>query len=236
MEPNNRIMKKVLIFSALLLIVDNTSFAQCNEMFDYQEGTSWQWTNYDKKGKLMGKSMQKIESYKEVDNGFEVSISLVQSDKKGEQTEPVSMDMGCKDGVVYFDMKKFIPDEYMIDSEGEMTVEVTGENLEMPTNLKTGDYLKDASVTMDLAGSGSPMALKMTVEIYNRKVEGEETLHTPAGEFDCFIISQSIKTKTVISMQMESKEWYSIGIGMIKSESYRKGKMIGYNLLTQFSK
>jgi hypothetical protein len=229
-------MKKLLILSALALFIANTSFAQCNEMFDYQEGTSWQWSNYDKKGKLLGKSMQKIEKFAKTSNGFEVTISMVQADKKGEQTEPVSMDMACKDGVVYFDMKKFIPDEYLQDDEGEVSVEVTGDNLEMPTNLKTGDYLKDASVTMNLGGSGSPMALNMTVEIFNRKVDGEEVLHTPAGEFDCFIISQSIKTKAVISMQMESKEWYSQGTGMIKSESYRKGKMIGYNILTQFSK
>ena len=227
-------MKKVLIFIVFAVFTGSTSFAQCNEMFDYQEGTSWQWTNYDKKGKRMGKSMQKIEKFNKLSNGFEVTISLVQVDKKGEQTEPVSMDMACKDGVIYFDMKKFIPNEYLED--GDMSVEVTGENLEMPTNMKVGDYLRDASVTMNLGGSGSPMALNMTVEIFNRKVDGEEVLHTPAGEFDCFIISQSIKTKTVISMQMESKEWYSQGVGMIKSESYRKGKMIGYNILTQFSK
>jgi hypothetical protein len=229
-------MKKLLIFFAFGLIVSGRSYAQCNEMFDYQEGTSWQWTNYDKKGKFIGKSMQKIEKYQELGNGFEVTISLVQSDKKGEQTAPVSMDMACKDGVIYFDMKKFVPDEYLNDSEGEVSMEVTGDNLEMPTNMKAGDYLRDASVTMKLGGTGSPIALNMTVEIFNRKVEGEENLHTPAGEFDCFIITQSIKTKTIVSMQVESKEWYSQGIGMVKSESYRKGKLMGYSILTQFSK
>ena len=227
-------MKKILIFIVFAVFAGSTSFAQCNEMFDYQEGTSWQWTNYDKKGKLLGKSMQKIEKFNKLSNGFEVTISIVQVDKKGEQTEPVSMDMACKDGVIYFDMKKFVPDEYLKD--GDMTVEVTGDNLEMPTNMKVGDYLRDASVTMDLGGSGSPISMKMTVEIFNRKVEGEENLHTPAGEYDCFIISQSIKTKTIISMQMESKEWYSQGTGMVKSETYKKGKLMGYTILTQFSK
>jgi hypothetical protein len=227
-------MKKSLIILVTILLIGAETFAQCNEMFDYQKGTSWQWTNYDKKGKFMGKSMQKIEELNKLDNGFEVTISMVQSDKKGEQTEPVSMDMACKDGIVYFDMKKFIPAEHFAD--GDMSVAVTGDNLEMPTNLKVGDYLRDASVTLDMTGGGSPIALNMTVEIFDRKVEAEEILHTPAGEFNCFIISQSIKTKSIVSAQVDSKEWYSQGTGMIKSETYRKGKMLGYSILTQFSK
>jgi hypothetical protein len=229
-------MKKLLTLLAFVFFLGGALFAQCNEMFDYQEGTSWQWTNYDKKGKFMGKSMQKIEELNKLSNGFEVTISVVQSDNKGEQVGPFSMDMACKDGVVYFDMKKFVPDEYLNDPEGEATVEVNGDNLEMPINMKAGDYLKDASVSMKIGGSGSPMGINMTVDIFNRKVESEEKLNTPAGEFDCFVITQSMKTKMMISMQMESKEWYSPGIGMVKSESYKKGKLMSYAILTQFSK
>ena len=229
-------MKKLLTFLALMLFAGGASFAQCNEMFDYQSGTSWQWTNYDKKGKFMGKSMQKIEVLNKLSNGFEVTISVVQSDKNGEQIGPFSMDMACKDGVVYFDMKKFIPDEHLNDPEGEATVDVIGDNLEMPINMKAGDYLKDASVSMTIGGSGSPMGIKMTVDIFDRKVESEEKLNTPAGEFDCFVITQTMKTKMVMSMQMESKEWYSPGIGMVKSESFKKGKLMSYSILTQFSK
>ena len=229
-------MKKLLALLAFVFLPGEAIFAQCNEMFDYQKGTSWQWTNYDKKGKFMGKSMQKIEELNKLSNGFEVTISLVHSDKKGEQVGPISMDMACKDGIVYFDMKKFVPDEYLNDSGGEATVDVTGTNLEMPINMKAGDYLKDASVSMNIGSSQSPMGIKMTVDIFDRKVEAEEKLNTPAGEFDCFVITQSMKTKMMISMQMESREWYSPGIGMVKSESYKKGKLMSYAILTQFSK
>ena len=193
-----------------------TVFAQCNEMFDYQEGTSWQWTNYDKKGKFMGKSMQKIEKLNKLSNGFEVKISVFHSDKDGEQVGPFSMEMSCKDGVVYFDMKKFVPDEYMKDSGEDFAMEVKGENLEMPINMQVGDYLRDASVTMKLGSADSPIAMNMTVDIYDRMVVAEENLHTPAGEFDCFVLTQSIKTKMMMSFEMESKEWYAHGVGMVK--------------------
>jgi uncharacterized protein DUF3108 len=225
-------MKKILILLVLMGSSGNL-FAQCKEMFDFQEGTSWQWTNYNKKGKYLGKSMQKVDKYKTLNNGFEVTLTVVSSDKKGEQMPPVSMDMSCKDGVVYFDMKKFIPDEYF--KEGDVDLQVSGENLEMPTNMEVGDYLRDASVKMALTSGGSTMGLNMAVDIYDRKVAGEETLKTPAGEFNCLIITQSIKTKDIVTVQMDTKEWYAQGVGMVKSESYRKGKLVGYSILTEFS-
>jgi hypothetical protein len=155
------------------------------------------------------------------------------SDKKGEQTEPITMEMSCQDGVIYLDMKKFVPDEYLQDESFDLSLDAS--DLEMPEDMKVGDKLKDATVTMDMSG-GSPMAMKMTVKIHDRKVVAEETVNSAAGEFNCLVLQQKINTKMGMSMEMESKEWYAVGVGMIKSESYRKGKMIGYSLLTTFKK
>jgi hypothetical protein len=149
---------------------------------------------------------------------------------------PQSFDMTCEDGTIYFDMKKFIPNDYLDDSEEAMTIDIKGDNLEMPVSMKPGDVLKDASVTMKMGSGDSPVYINLVISIYNRKVEGEETLNTPAGEFDCSIITQTIKTKSIVSMEMDSKEWYTPGVGMIKSESYRKGKLMGYSILTNFTK
>ena len=229
-------MKKILFILFLATYLAPVALAQCDKLFDYKEGTSWEWSYYDKKGKFSSKTIQKVEEYKDLSNGFAVTLSVVNSDNKGEQMPPQSLDMTCKDGTIYFDMKKFVPDDYLKDSEEGMAIDIKGENLEMPITMKPGDVLKDASVTMKIGSGDSPVNINMTVSIYDRKVEGEETLNTPAGEFDCSIISQTIKTKTIVSIEMGSKEWYSPGVGVIKSESYRKGKMTGYSILTKFKK
>ncbi len=213
-----------------------TAWGQCDKLFDFQEGTSWKWANYDKKGKLLTKTFQKVDKYTALGNGVELTVSVVQYDKKGEESMQTSMEMTCKDGIIYYDMKKFIPDEYLKDENGETTISIEGKNLEMPIDMEPGDVLPDASVTMNLGSSDSPMGFKMTVNIFNRKVAGRENLHTPAGEFDCFIITQTTKTKALVTFQMDTKEWYSPGVGMVKSETYRKGKMTGYSILTEFSK
>ena len=78
--------------------------------------------------------------------------------------------------------------------------------------------------------------MNISVTISDRKVVAEETLNTPAGEFDCAVLEQTVSTKMMMSIIMESKEWYTPGVGMIKSESYRKGKLTGYSLLTAFNR
>lgn len=228
-------MKKLFVLFLATYLAPG-AFAQCDKIFDYKEGSTWQWSYYDKKGKFSSKTIQTVEEYKDLSNGFAVTLSVVNSDNKGEQMPPKSFDMTCEDGTIYFDMKKFIPDNYLEDSEEGMSIDIKGDNLEMPASMKPGDVLKDASVTMKMGSGDSPVNINLVISIYNRKVEGEETLNTPAGEFDCSIITQTIKTKSIVSMEMDSKEWYTPGVGMIKSESYRKGKLMGYSILTNFTK
>ena len=227
-------MKKFLILLALT-ISSSSLFAQCDKIFDFREGTSWTWYNYDKKGKLIGKTIQKVDKYEINGDSRKASLSIVNADKKGDQTAPVSMEMTCKAGVIYADMKKFVPKEYMEEDNGETSLEISGNNLELPASMKVGDALRDASVAVNISGS-STMAMNFTVQITNRKVESEETLNSPAGQFQCLVISQKVSTKMMVSVEVETKDWYSPGIGAVKSESYRKGKMMGYSILSAFNK
>lgn len=227
-------MKKA-VFILVTSLFFSSAYSQCEKIFDFEEGTHWHWANYDKKGKSLGKTIQKVDKYSLNDGVVTAKIITVSEDAKGKQTEPIDFEFTCKDGIVYYDMKKFVPKEYLEEDENELKMSVSGTNLEMPSAMKVGDMLKDASVTMSISGD-SPIPINIKVDIVNRKVEAEETLNTPAGEFECLVISQSVLTKMMVSIEMETKEWYTEGVGMIKSESYRKGKLIGYSLLTKFSK
>lgn len=226
-------MKK-LVLLLLVTFVSSSLFAQCDKMFDFKEGTNWTWANYDKKGKLLGKTIQKVEEFSIDGDNRTAVISVTRADSKGEQTEPISMEMTCVAGVISVDMKKFLPTEYLEDGEAELKVET--ENLEIPMSLNKGDKLKDGSIKMSM-NEDSPIPINVTVTISDRRVVDEEVLNTPAGEFDCAVMEQTISTKVMMSIIMKSKEWYTPGVGMIKSESYnKKGKLTGYSLLTAFSR
>ena len=228
-------MKKIIAILFIVTITSVNLLAQCDKLFDYKEGTTWEWTNYNKKGKEEGKTIQKVSNINSTAEGLVVGLSTTIITSDGEEFPPMEMDMICKDGVIYYDMKKFVPDEYLKDEESGTEIKIEGTNLEMPANMKAGDYLKDASVKMNIGGASAPIPINMTVDIINRVVESEETLNTPAGDFDCFVITQTTKTKLMMSFSIDSKEWYSPGIGMVKSESYKKGKLTNYSILTSYS-
>jgi len=72
--------------------------------------------------------------------------------------------------------------------------------------------------------------------VKNRQVGNRETLTTPAGKFDCIKIKQDVVTKTGFTVTIETVQWYAEGVGVVKSESYRKDKLIGYSELTKLEK
>jgi hypothetical protein len=114
-------------------------------------------------------------------------------------------------------------------------MKVEGENLEYPSTLSVGQSLKDGTITV--TAENSPMPINITLNILNRKVEAKETITTPLGTFETFKITSNsvMKTKMGISMTMEyeSTEWLAKDVGVVKSESFRKGKSMGYTLLVK---
>jgi hypothetical protein len=135
------------------------------------------------------------------------------------------------------DFKNFIPAQ-TLEAYKNMEMTMEGVNLDYPDNLKAGQSLPDGKVKIKIKSSGMNM-MDMEMNIINRKVEAIETLETPAGSFECAVISQESKMETStmgipMKMNFKSKEWFSSKAGMVKSEDYsEKGKLKGYTLLTE---
>jgi hypothetical protein len=79
----------------------------------------------------------------------------------------------------------------------------------------------------------------MTTNIINRKVEGQESITTPLGTFNCYKISYDVNvvTKTMgFSMKSNSKgvQYMCTDKGAIKSEVYNdKGTLMSYSIMTK---
>jgi hypothetical protein len=226
-------MKKLTALLSIMLFSGGISWSQCNDYYDFKEGTTWEFVNYNAKGKLLGKSSQVVTGYETTSDGYRATVEVVSEDKKGEKIGPMELTWECKNGVMLFDMKKFFPQEQMAEME-DMEISVSGENLEFPSGLSIGDDLEDAEVVMTMGSEG--MGLHMTVNITNRFVEGKESVTTESGTYDCLKISSTITTKMIIKIEMQSIEWVAPGVGLVRSESFRKGKLTGYTELTAHSR
>lgn len=227
---------KTLVSILLFFIVSNTGFAQtdCEPYVPTEEGTKWELTNYNAKGKVTGKVNYKLVKKAVDGNTITFKIKTKSYDKKDKLIFESEYEAKCIDGIFDLSMA-FQMDGSQMKQHKDAELEIDASKFEIPSmDASSGTTLEDGTLTVSM-GSDSPIPFKMTIEITDRKVETRENLTTPAGEFDCIVLSQKISTKMIVRIKASSKEWYSPNIGLVRSESYnKKGRLMGYTLLTKF--
>ena len=147
----------------------------------------------------------------------------------------------CTGGQLQFDMKLMLPPDQ--NDRLNTNFQSTGQSnyLGYPANMKVGDQLPDGTLSMDISRggpSGGPAGppppgprQTLTMVINNRKVEGQESVTTSAGTWNCFRITykSKITVKTGpfgFPVTVEGTEWYAPGFGVIKTQSKYGGTAI----------
>lgn len=227
-------MKKVL-FLAFMFCASFILNAQL--AYFPSEGTVLTYHNLDKKGKIESKIVYKVESVKQSGENAEVTYFVESYGKKDELVFKDRITFKKEGDKLFFDMSNFV-NKGAFQQNGEIpaTVEIEGNSLEVPINGTAGQSLPDANMT--IASDMGFVKLKMTTNIINRKVDDIEDLTVPAGTFNCMKISGDVSGK-ILGMNMSGKsvQWYSSGIGMVKSETYdKKGEISGSMVLVAVSK
>lgn len=211
------------------------AFAQtCDVYYPYTSGTSIKVNNYDDKGKLTGYAVTSILDQTFADNILNLKVAGQTFSAKGKEEFKGNFDVRCENDVLYLDMKSLISPEQMKQFQN-MEIQITQSYLEFPSKLNAGDVLKDGQLTMDVSSSGIPM-MKMTMQIKNRVVEGFENLSTPAGSFECAKIKYDMETKMIVPINIQAVTWYAKNAGAVKTESYHKGKLIGWSEIAEIKK
>jgi hypothetical protein len=225
---------KIVTAIPFLLLLGYSSFSQCNNFWHIEQGSVWEYEMFDKKGKSNGKNHQSVTSFESTASGFKAVVHSVMTSDKGKELATGDLEYTCDNGTIYLDMRKFIPEQQYKALEN-YEVQVEADKLEIPSTLSVGQILKDGEVTV--TATNSPVPMKMTVNVVDRKVVAKESVQTPAGKFDCLkITSKSIvKNHMGIAMTFEfsATEWIAPKVGLVKSESYdKKGKLNGSSVLS----
>jgi hypothetical protein len=223
---------KNMLFALALMASIPMMLAQevCSVYYPLQEGTKFQITTYDK-----GDKASAVVDYYVKEAGADwAMLAFKVSDKKGEMIAESEYEIRCQDDGIAVDFKSLGAPGIMEQYE-DMEVEVSGTNLIIPNELLEGRELPDSNMLMTI--NMSPIKMKLTVDITNRRVSGKETVTTPAGTFDCVVLSYDFATKMGIKVSGTAKQWLAEGIGMVKQEDYnKKGKRTSWSELTAFSK
>lgn len=235
--------KKYLTFSLLILLVYGLSAFQyqvndCVFYFATQKGSKLEMTNYNRKGKKQNVIQLEVVDKKTVNGNVTLDIAYVYYDKKQKDVQAKgNYKAMCENGVYKFEFGA------MTAAAGQnrgknMQMKMESDFLDIPSNPRAGQKLKDGSMQISMKSEGMPNMFKTKVNIKDRKVEGMEKITTPAGTFNCVKISYTSQMKmSFVKTKTKTVEWYAKNVGMVRSEMYNKrGKLSGYSELTKFSK
>ncbi|WP_291866680.1 hypothetical protein [Maribacter sp.] len=232
-------MKKTLGLLVTIWFLSYSVFAQdgCSMYYPMEKGTSFEYTNYNKKGKVEGVTSYSVVSVISEGSATKATLYLKLLDKKGEESFNTSYSYTCEDNMVRIDYKSLFPAAMMKQYESMgLEMEISGNDIEVPNNLSVGKELKDANVTVNMNMSG--MNMSISVDMTNRKVIAKENITTETGTYECYVLSENTTSKTMgANIEMSSKLWLSKGVGMIKQETYKKnGDLMSRTELTKFHK
>lgn len=213
-------MKK--IYSLLLLTVGYTGFSQpCGNYFFLQSHKTIEMTILNKKGKESGKMVYVISDVATKGNVTTGTVNSELLDKNGKSVSKAQNSIQCDNGNLMMDMKMFIPSTQR-EQMGDISATGTANYLEYPSVLKEGDALRDASFAMDFK-SASGIGGHISIDMTNRKVQGKESVTTPAGTWDCYKITYHskmvFKIGIGIPLNADVTEWYAPGFGVVKTDS-----------------
>lgn len=218
-QLNTQYMRSSAVLLTLLSLLSAIP-CRAQQYFCMEEGTELVYIRrYADNGNVKWKhtmSIRKISASPV--NGTEVGYSSYFEDRKGESiTKDTVMLVAeiTEKGDVTIDIsasmvaviKGFLWKNAKVEAAGGKTV--------LPANLSVGDTLPEAH------GSVSALGMTMNVDVTERKVIGKEILTTPAGTFDCIVISEHKTEKGMMRNRITTAHtWYAKGTGMVRHDTY----------------
>jgi len=211
------------------------SAQNCSKYYPMIEGATFQYTNYNKKGKTESVAEYKVSDVNTSGDVTSATMFIELKDEKGKEIYTTDYNFTCTGNMVSIDYESLIPSSTLQQFE-DMEMDISGTDLELPNDLSVGLELPDSNVSIQISMSGINM--NTTVDMVDRKVEKQESVTTAAGTFDCYVIySENLIKAMMVKQSFPSRVWFSEGVGMIKQESYKKnGTLLSRMELTKYSK
>lgn len=226
------------LFTFIILCTSIAKAQDCKKYYYMMDNAEIQMTLYDKKDAISGIQTWKITNVTKSSSGYSSTANFKFTDSKGQEITKGNGTYKCEGGKLMADVHMFLPQEGMQKtSMGDAKLNTA--YVEYPSVLSEGMQLPDAVFDIDINTSSIPSTAHF--EMNNRKVIGKEKVSSDAGSWDAYKITydSEIKIKMIgigIPIKMQTTEWFVPNFGIVKSETYKKGKKLGSTLLTKFKK
>jgi hypothetical protein len=159
---------------------------RCASLYLFREGTLVENVSYDGEGKEISKQVSKVLTVGNQGGMMTAEVEMKSTGSGADQT--LTGKYSCDGNNLYVDLTSLFAN---METKG---AKIEGDAITFPINLSEGQTLPDATYSFTISQGGNKQ-MKMTSTIKDRKVEGRESVTTPAGTFDCYRITAEIETE-----------------------------------------
>jgi hypothetical protein len=222
-------MRLLFLLASFIGLLSNASLAQdCNNYYFLQKNKTVEMTIYNKKGDANGRQVYTVSDVTNSGDHITGTVNSEMFDKKGKSIAKGHSQIVCNGGVMMIDMTMQLPQQQQ-EQFAKAEVKADKIYIEYPNNMKAGDKLKDATLSMDIDNAGMKQNINMVTS--DRTVAAKESVTTTAGTWDCFKITYkskvTVKTMGIgMPFNIEGTEWFAPGFGIVKTESKHGGTAI----------
>lgn len=228
------------LLCCLLVAVASKAQSSCSDYLLLRENAKYELLTYDQKDRQTGRMTYHVRETDTSGDKVEATIQSQVYDNKGKLATEGDFKVGCEDGSIWMDMRSLMNRQNAMEGQPDMEMTVEGDKMLYPGNLQPGQTLEDGSMTMEMKNKGNGQSMMtMVMKVTDRKVEGKEGIKVPAGTYDSYKIKYNTEVENramgmkMPGMRLETVEYYVPGIGMVRSETYRNGKLQSYTVLSK---
>lgn len=218
-------------FSLVLLLAAlcRMGYAQdCSSSYFATKGTVVEFTEYDANNQFNSKQVYTVASVNKAATVQSV-LAAVKTDKSGTVTEQKTMHYTCNAQGVKWGLGA---------NDTKTKSEAT---LLYPADMTAGQDLK-TQLEFDYSGkTPEGQSARVTVKIKNRKVVGTDKVALKVGSWTCTKITYDVTIRLKIGLfglplDFTVTEWFSPDVGVVRSQTYAKGKLTTHAEITAIRK
>ena len=222
-------MKKIVILLVVLVTLPISAQQSCSPFYPSIEGQTYVVHQFNRKNKLSTITEHTITDK----TAGTINLAMRLKNERGEEIISGAFKVNCEDGETKLDpealMSPGLRDQYK-----SMEYTILGNGLTYPKTLNVGQTLPDGEILMKVDAGIMSMTIEITMT--NRKVEREEKVITPAGTFDCYVITYTNTLKMGATQTNYTTQWIAKGVGMVKEETRKtNGKLVTKSILHEIN-
>ena len=234
-------MKKLFILAVSAVACVGATYAQsdCSYLFPHDKGTTMTTQCYDAQNHLLGTTNYLVDENYQTGMGNNSDIVYSMKDASGNVINAGEIQETCNDDGSIYMKSKSKAELGDITKMLSANINLLGSYLDYPDTFDSFDPFSDgfsideADLTLSVKDKS---VAPVRVKIYDRKFEKNEHITTPAGTFHATKISYNVDVYNSADKSTETfknVEWYNLGKGFIRSESYNKSnQLVNYTVLT----